>query len=98
MNRVDVFILGQKYTIKGEKSKEHVESLAAYIDEKLRMVYEKNPNQTPLRAAILSCFLIADELYELKQQLATKERELEELKAQLRLYERKTAELFSILD
>lgn len=98
MNKVDVYILGQKYTIKGEKSKEYVENLAAYIDEKLRKVYEQNPNQTPLRAAILGCFYIADELQELKEELENKKKELEEIKAQLKEYEIKTDELFKILD
>jgi len=67
MYKTEVYILGQKYTIKGEKPPEYVESLAAYVDEKLRKVYEQNPNLTPLRAAILACFYVADELEETKK-------------------------------
>ncbi|MDI1471272.1 MAG: cell division protein ZapA [Thermodesulfovibrio sp.] len=91
MYKTEVYILGQKYTIKGEKPPEYVESLAAYVDEKLRKVYEQNPNLTPLRAAILACFYVADELEETKKIL-------EETKKKLSNLETKTNELLSLLD
>ncbi len=77
MYKTEVYILGQKYTIKGEKSPEYIQRLAAYVDEKLRKVYEQNSAMPPLRAAILTCLYIADELYETKK-------EFEETKQQLK--------------
>lgn len=91
MYKTEVYILGQKYSIKGEKSPEYIQKLAAYVDEKLRKVHEQNPAMPPLRAAILACFYIADELYELKE-------ECEEIKQQLKKLEEKTNELFLLLD
>lgn len=91
MHKTEVFILGQRYTIKGEKSSDYIQNLAAYVDEKLRSVYEQNPNLTPLRAAILACFYVADELEETKKTLEETMKKLQEI-------ENKTNELMSLLD
>lgn len=91
MYKTEVYILGQRYIIKGEKPSEYVQSLASYVDEKLRNIYEKNPNLTPLRAAILACFYVADELEETKKSLEETMKKLNEL-------EKKTYELMSLLD
>ncbi|ACI21699.1 MULTISPECIES: cell division protein ZapA [Thermodesulfovibrio] len=91
MYKTEVYILGQKYTIKGEKSPEYIQRLAAYVDEKLRKVYEQNSAMPPLRAAILACFYIADELYEMKK-------DCEDTKHQLKKLEEKTNELLLLLD
>lgn len=91
MYKTEVYILGQKYTIKGEKSPDYIQRLAAYVDEKLRKVYEQNPTMPPLRAAILACFYIADELHELKE-------DCERTKEQLKKLEEKTNELLLLLD
>jgi cell division protein ZapA len=91
MNKTEVFILGHRYTIKGEKPSDHVKNLAAYVDEKLKSVYEQNPNLTPLRAAILACFYVADELEETKKTLQETMKKLQEIEA-------KTNELMKLLD
>lgn len=91
MHKTEVYILGQKYTIKGERTPEEIQKLAAYVDEKLRKVYEQNSAIPPLRAAILTCFYIADELYETKK-------ECEITKHQLKKLEEKTNELLLLLD
>lgn len=66
MPSTDIYILGQKYTIKGEKSDKHIKMLEAYIDERLKEVLDKHPNITPLKALILATLNIADELHGLK--------------------------------
>lgn len=91
MHKTEVFILGQKYTIKGEKPTDYVQNLAAYVDEKLRSVYEQNPNLTPLRAAILACFYVADEFEETKKILEETLKKLQEIEA-------KTNELMALLE
>jgi len=80
MHKTEVYILGQKYTIKGERTPEEIQKLAAYVDEKLRKVYEQNSAIPPLRAAILTCFYIADELYETKKECEITKHELKNLK------------------
>ncbi|WP_353684914.1 cell division protein ZapA [Thermodesulfovibrio sp. 3907-1M] len=91
MYKTEVYILGQKYSIKGEKSPEYIQKLAQYVDEKLRQVYEQNSAMPPLRAAILACLYIADELHETKKAC-------EETKQQLKKLEEKTNELLLLLD
>ncbi|MCS7203453.1 MAG: cell division protein ZapA [Thermodesulfovibrio sp.] len=91
MNKTEVYILGQKYIIKGDKSPEYIQKLAAYVDEKLRKIYEQNPNIPPLRAAILGCLYIADEFYELKEECSN-------LKEELKKLEEKANEILILLD
>lgn len=68
MGSVDVFILGQKYTIKGEASEEHIHRLASYVNGKIKEVYDSSPNITPLKASILAAITITDELQRLKDE------------------------------
>jgi cell division protein ZapA len=68
MGNVEVYILGQKYTIKGEASEEQIRKLAAYVDSKLKEVYNLSPNITPVKASILAALNIADELFRLKNE------------------------------
>lgn len=91
MFKTEVYILGQKYTIKGEKSVNYIQRLAQYVDEKLRKVHEQNPALPPLRAAILACFYIADELHEIKEDCENTKQKLKEL-------EEKTNEILLLLD
>lgn len=67
MGSVEVTILGQKYTIKGDAHEEHIKKLAAFVDEKLKEVYSAAPGITPLKAAILASLNIADELQQLRE-------------------------------
>ena len=68
MGNVEVHILGQKYIIKGDnESPEYLVHLAAFVDAKLREVYETSPRITPLKAAILAALNISDELHKVKK-------------------------------
>jgi len=68
MGNVEVYILGQKYIIKGDnESPEYLAQLAGFVDEKLREVYEAAPHITPLKAAILAALNISDELHRVKK-------------------------------
>ncbi len=88
MKSTDIYILGQKYTIRGDASEEYMKRLADYVDEKIREVLKHSPTLTPLKATIIASINIADELFKLKM----KEKEL------LTLLEEKTSAIHSILD
>lgn len=62
----EVYILGQKYTIKGDAPEEYIRELSRYIDDKLREVCASSPNIAPLKAMILTSLSIADELFRLR--------------------------------
>jgi len=68
MGSVEVYILGQRYTIKGDAPEEHIKKLAAYVDKKLKEVFISSPNITPVKASILAALDIADELFRLKNE------------------------------
>ena len=68
MGSVEVYILGQRYTIKGDAPEEHIKKLAAYVDKKLKEVLISSPNITPVKASILAALDIADELFRLKNE------------------------------
>jgi len=78
MGSVEINILGQQYTIKGDASEEHIKRLAAYVDEKLKEIYAANPNITPLKASILASLNIADELHRITDAHETAARNIEE--------------------
>ncbi|OGW24699.1 MAG: hypothetical protein A2X59_09550 [Nitrospirae bacterium GWC2_42_7] len=78
MGSIEVTILGQKYTVKGDATEEYMKELAVFVDGKLREVYNASPNITPLKAAILASLNIADELRKLQDSQESLTRNIEE--------------------
>jgi cell division protein ZapA len=68
MGSVEVDILGQKYTVKGDAQEEYIKKLASFVDGKLKEVFGTAPGITPLKAAILTSLNIADELHRLREE------------------------------
>lgn len=78
MGTVEVYILGQKYTIKGEAPEDYIQELAAYVNDKISEVHQNAPNITPVKASILAAINIADELYRLRKEQKTVADSIEE--------------------
>jgi cell division protein ZapA len=78
MGSVEVTILGQKYTLKGDAQEDYIKKLAAFVDGKLKEVYAASPTMTPLKAAILASLNIADELHKLQEAEESITRNIEE--------------------
>lgn len=68
MPSAEVYVLGQKYTIKGDKPEKHVQSLARDINKRISDVCSKFPNMAPNQAMILTLFNMADELDKLNEE------------------------------
>ncbi len=66
MERVQVEIFGQVYSIKGADDSAHIRELAAYVDSKMKDVEKGTGTVDPLRVAILTALTIADELNRLR--------------------------------
>ncbi len=66
MESIEVTILGQKYLLKGGPSKEYMQQLADFVDDKIRDVYRRSPGTTPLKAAILTALVLSEELQQAK--------------------------------
>lgn len=63
MERVQVEIFGQVYSIKGGSDPVAVRELAAFVDRKMKEIEKGTGTNDPLRVAILTALTIADELY-----------------------------------
>lgn len=63
-----VNIFGQKYTLKGHGSQEHIEQVAQYVDLKMNDLSEKNPSLDLNKTAVLTAINIADEYFKLQEE------------------------------
>ncbi|MGE5176210.1 MAG: cell division protein ZapA [Hyphomicrobiales bacterium] len=61
-NTVSVSIFGSEYKIKGADP-EYIQSVAAYVDGKMRELERRLATGTPTKIAILASLNIADELF-----------------------------------
>ncbi len=88
MGSVEVYILGQKYTIKGDAPEEYIRQLADFVTGKIKEVSDTSPTITPLKASILAAINIADELHRLKNEQEDIAKSIEEKTVALtRLFE-----------
>jgi cell division protein ZapA len=83
MGSVEVYILGQKYTIKGDAPEEYIQQLAGYVQEKIKEVYTNSPSITPVKASILAAITIADELHRLRNEQENLTKSIEEKTVEL---------------
>ncbi len=60
---VPVEILGQSYPIRSRLDQGYVESLASYVDAKMKAAAEVTPSADTLRLAVLAALNIADEFF-----------------------------------
>lgn len=65
-SRVDVEICGEQYTIRGTEKPEYIETVAEYVDRKMKQLVNINPKLTTSKAAVLAAINIADELSKLR--------------------------------
>jgi cell division protein ZapA len=76
--QVNVRIFGQEFTIKGEDSPEYVESLAQFVDKKMREVASASSVITSHKVAMLTAINIADELFRARKELEDNQQQLQE--------------------
>jgi cell division protein ZapA len=73
MERVQVEIFGQVYSIKGKDDPSYIRELAAFIDAKMKEVQKGTGTVDPHRVAILTALTITDELYRLRERYGNME-------------------------
>jgi len=69
---VQVQILGQQLSIRGEADQDYIVGVAGYVDRKMREITEKLPVASLSKVAILASLNIADELF---KERASRERD-----------------------
>ncbi len=77
-NLVKVDIYGKEYTVKGNADKAYIESVAEYVDSKMKEVDANVPFESSLRVAILAAMNITDELFSQRSDKTVESDELEE--------------------
>jgi len=65
---VKVEIYGQTYTLRGELDEAYVQELAAYVDEKMRLITGTTSTVDTQKAAVLAALAVADELHTLRKE------------------------------
>jgi len=83
MPSAEVYILGQKYTVKGDASEAHLRELAKFIEGKVEDICKGSTNITAMKALILTAFDLAEELHMLKAQQEDIANEIEQKTAVL---------------
>lgn len=63
----EIFILGEKLTIKGDATVEQVQELSRFIDSRIQEVCSKYPNIPTNKTLILTLYNIAEELHKLQK-------------------------------
>ncbi|MFQ3574688.1 MAG: cell division protein ZapA [Thermodesulfovibrionales bacterium] len=91
MEFVEVTILGKQYKIRSNCPPEYIIELAEFVDLRLRQSIEKMPTLTPLKAAIITSIMLADELKRAKI-------EIENTKKSLKIFEDKTESIIRLFD
>ena len=66
MEKVQVEIFGQTYSLKGGADNGYIRELAAFIDSRMRDIQKGTGTADGYRLAILTALNIADELHRLK--------------------------------
>ncbi len=77
-NLVKVNIYGKEYTVKGQANSSYIESVAEYVDSKMKEVDANVPFESSLRVAILAAMNITDELFSQKSIKSVKNDDIEE--------------------
>lgn len=67
-NRVTVEIFGKTYTIRGDAPAEWIHEVAAYVDQKMRVIADKHLYLDTTKIAVLTALNLADEYFRLKEE------------------------------
>ncbi len=65
---VKVNIFGSEYAIRGDANDVYIQTLAKYVDEKMKDIAQSTHLTSPLKISILAGINLADEVYRLRKQ------------------------------
>ncbi|HZK42688.1 MAG TPA: cell division protein ZapA [Syntrophomonadaceae bacterium] len=67
VNRVTVEIFNEEYIVRGSENPEYINMLASYVDRRMKMIEQRNPNLSTTKVAVLTSLNLADELNKLQE-------------------------------
>lgn len=68
LNKVEVYILDDRYVLKGSDPQEHMEMLAFQLDKRLKRAQGANPRLNKVQTVVLTALNLLDELTKLQQE------------------------------
>ncbi|NLJ72167.1 MAG: cell division protein ZapA [Syntrophomonadaceae bacterium] len=80
INKVSVEIFNEEYVVKGSENPEYITMLASYVDRRMNMIKQRNPNLSTTKVAVLTSLNLADELNKLQEDYDELVKKLEEEK------------------
>ncbi|HHV35508.1 MAG TPA: cell division protein ZapA [Syntrophomonadaceae bacterium] len=78
--KVAVKIYDEEYVIKGQADPNVIEKIAAYVDRKMRLVGQKNPQLPLSKVAVLAALNIAEDFVKLHEDYNTLSKQFDEVK------------------
>jgi cell division protein ZapA len=78
--KVTVNIYGDEYIIRGQTDPAVIEKIAAYVDRKMRLVGQKNPQLPLSKVAVWAALNIAEDLVKLHEDYDNLSKQLDEVK------------------
>ena len=67
ISRTSVVIYNDEYVVKGNENGEYIHMLAAYVDQKMKMLGQRNSTLSSTKIAVLTALNLADELNKLQE-------------------------------
>lgn len=67
-NKVTVKIMDREYTLVSEDSREHMQSVANYVDDKMRETFDGNRKLSTAMVGVLTALNIADEMFKINSE------------------------------
>ncbi|MFZ5649364.1 MAG: cell division protein ZapA [Bacillota bacterium] len=68
LNKVEVYILDDRYVLKGSEPQEHMEMLAFQLDKRLKKAQDTNPRLNKVQTVVLTALNLLDELTKIQQE------------------------------
>src|SRR5512140_3245648 len=78
---VHVEVFGQTYAVRAGADPGYVETLAAFVDDRMKEVSRTSGAVDSVRIAVLAALNLADELFRLRRELEQAQHELEEARS-----------------
>ena len=97
LNQIKVVIDGEIYELSSEQKIDHIQSIAVYIDEKIKDIYRQKPNAyiNQKLKTLFICLNIADDLFKEKEANHNLSKEHAELSSAITEYMRENQRLSS---
>ncbi|MCK5243281.1 cell division protein ZapA [bacterium] len=69
---IKVNIFGSEYVIRGEADEAYIQSLAQYVNEKMKEIAQSTHLTSPVKIAMLASINMADDIFRLRERLQDK--------------------------